>query len=46
VVLRVDAAAMAEDGARFACSPNGVWLVDVVPPRYLRLVDEGTPADG
>jgi putative RNA 2'-phosphotransferase len=35
VVLRVDAAALAADGARFSRSANGVWLVDAVPPRYL-----------
>ena len=35
VVLRVDAAAMARDGAVFTVSANGVWLVDAVPPRYL-----------
>jgi putative RNA 2'-phosphotransferase len=35
VVLRVDAAAMAADGAVFTRSANGVWLVDAVPPRYL-----------
>jgi putative RNA 2'-phosphotransferase len=35
VVLRVDAAAMAADGAAFSVSANGVWLVAAVPPRYL-----------
>jgi putative RNA 2'-phosphotransferase len=35
VVLRVDAAAMAQDGVAFTCSDNGVWLVEAVPPRYL-----------
>jgi putative RNA 2'-phosphotransferase len=35
VVLRVDAADMAADGAVFTRSANGVWLVDGVPPRYL-----------
>jgi putative RNA 2'-phosphotransferase len=37
IVLRVDAAGMARDGAVFTRSANGVWLVDAVPPRYLRL---------
>ena len=37
-VLEVDALAMARDGAVFLRSENGVWLVDAVPPRYLRLV--------
>ena len=36
-VLEVDAAAMARDGHVFLRSANGVWLVDVVPPAYLRL---------
>ena len=38
-VLRVDAAAMAADGAVFARSANGVWLVDTVAPRYLSVRD-------
>jgi putative RNA 2'-phosphotransferase len=38
VVLRVDAEGMARDGAVFTRSANGVWLVDAVPPRYLRAV--------
>ena len=39
VVLRVDAASMAADGAEFTRSANGVWLVDAVPPRYLAVVE-------
>jgi putative RNA 2'-phosphotransferase len=35
VVLQVDAAGMARDGAVFTRSANDVWLVDAVPPRYL-----------
>ena len=35
-VLRVDAAGMARGGAAFTRSANGVWLVDAVPPQYLR----------
>ena len=35
VVLRVDAAGMARDGAVFTRSANGVWLVDAVPPVFL-----------
>jgi putative RNA 2'-phosphotransferase len=35
VVLRVDAAAMAAEGAPFYRSANGVWLVDTVPARHL-----------
>ena len=40
VVLRVDTAAMAADGARFTRSANGVWLVDAVPPAYLGVVPD------
>lgn len=36
VVLVIDAAGMHADGLTFYCSANGVWLVDEVPPRYLR----------
>ena len=35
VVLRVDAAGLAAEGASFSRSANGVWLVDAVPARYL-----------
>jgi putative RNA 2'-phosphotransferase len=35
VVLRVDAAAMAAEGAVFTRSANGVWLTDAVPARHL-----------
>lgn len=36
VVLAVDAAAMYANGYQFYCSDNGVWLVDCVPPQYLK----------
>ena len=36
VVFEVDAAAMRAAGYCFFRSPNGVWLVDAVPRRYLR----------
>jgi putative RNA 2'-phosphotransferase len=35
VVLHVDAAAMAAEGAVFTRSANGVWLTDAVPARHL-----------
>lgn len=35
VVLVVDAGAMAAEGYTFARSGNGVWLVAVVPPRFI-----------
>jgi len=38
VIFEVDAAGMARDGFTFFQSENGVWLVDTVPPRYLRRV--------
>ncbi len=36
VVLPVEAGAMHRDGHTFRVSENGVWLVDAVPPQYLR----------
>jgi putative RNA 2'-phosphotransferase len=36
VVFAVDAAAMRHGGHLFYRSDNGVWLVDYVPPEYLR----------
>jgi putative RNA 2'-phosphotransferase len=36
VVLIVDARAMADAGHIFHLSANGVWLVDEVPPRFLK----------
>jgi putative RNA 2'-phosphotransferase len=36
VVFAVDAAAMVADGYVFYLSDNGVWLVDHVPPNYLK----------
>ncbi|HEX8235297.1 MAG TPA: RNA 2'-phosphotransferase [Abditibacteriaceae bacterium] len=38
VVLQVDAQAMHNDGFSFWCSENGVWLVNSVPPQYLRVM--------
>ncbi|MCW5665469.1 MAG: RNA 2'-phosphotransferase [Piscinibacter sp.] len=37
VVLEVAAAQMHSDGFEFSLSDNGVWLVSVVPPKYLKL---------
>lgn len=39
-IFAVDAAAMRRDGFTFYRSANGVWLVDAVPPRYLRLLSD------
>ena len=44
VVLTIDAAAMRRAGIPFFRSANGVWLVDVVPPAYLR-PPSGRPGD-
>jgi putative RNA 2'-phosphotransferase len=38
VVLRVDAATMAAQGAVFTRSANGVWLTEAVPARHLSVV--------
>lgn len=35
VVLTIDAKRMEADGFEFFVSPNGVWLTDHVPPKYL-----------
>ena len=36
VVFQVDAAAMHQQGYEFYRSQNGVWLVDRVPPEFIR----------
>jgi putative RNA 2'-phosphotransferase len=38
ILFAVDAAAMRRDGHTFYRSANGVWLVDEVLPKYLRLL--------
>ncbi len=38
MILVVDAAKMRVEGHVFYCSANGVWLVEHVPPQYLRLL--------
>ena len=45
VVFAVDAAAMRRADSTFFCSENGVWLVNAVPPTYLRIVDEPITRD-
>jgi len=37
VVINVLAGEMFRQGLRFICSENGVWLIDYVPPEYLKL---------
>lgn len=41
VVLRVDAEAMAQNGATFYRSENGVWLCECVPPEYFCVAEAG-----
>ena len=36
-ILTVDAAVMYSDSYTFYCSENGVWLVDSVPQKYLKI---------
>src|SRR5262245_43206526 len=36
VVLSIDAARLTTDGHRFYISANGVWLIEHVPPDYIR----------
>jgi putative RNA 2'-phosphotransferase len=38
VVFEVNAQAMAAEGHEFYLSANGVWLVESVPPRHLRML--------
>jgi putative RNA 2'-phosphotransferase len=38
VVLAVDAALMREAGYEFFVSANGVWLIDAVPPKFLKVL--------
>lgn len=40
VVLSVAAKEMADEGFEFSMSSNGVWLVAVVPPRFLTRIDQ------
>lgn len=39
VMLAIDTAAMQQAGFTFYCSENGVWLVDRVPPLYLKVIN-------
>ena len=39
VVLAVDAAAMHQAGYLFYCSTNSVWLIERVPPEYLKVLN-------
>lgn len=38
VILAIDAVAMQQAGFTFYCSDNGVWLIDEVPSRYLKII--------
>jgi putative RNA 2'-phosphotransferase len=37
-ILAITATAMQQAGFTFYCSDNGVWLVDEVPPQYLKIL--------
>jgi putative RNA 2'-phosphotransferase len=41
VIFAIDAALMHRSGHRFYVSDNDVWLVEHVPPRYLRRIETG-----
>jgi putative RNA 2'-phosphotransferase len=41
VVFAIAATAMQQAGFTFYCSDNGVWLVDQVPPQYLKILSPG-----
>lgn len=43
VVFAINTAAMRRAGFTFFVSANGVWLVDQVPPDYLRILDPSSP---
>ncbi len=39
VIFAVEAASLHATGVAFYCSANGVWLVEAVPPSYLRRLE-------
>jgi putative RNA 2'-phosphotransferase len=39
VMLEIDSESMYNDGFNFYISNNGVWLVDNVPPKYLKILN-------
>lgn len=41
VILVIDVAAMAADGATFWRTDNGVWLTDAVPPTLISVLSSG-----
>ena len=43
VLVTIDAAGMYRDGFEFFNTPNGVWLTDTVPAKYLTIDDKGGP---
>ena len=42
VIFEVDAAKMSADGFEFFISANGIWLIENVPPQFLRLNENET----
>tara|TARA_R110000772_G_scaffold17946_3_gene50051 strand:+ start:180406 stop:180957 length:552 start_codon:yes stop_codon:yes gene_type:complete len=39
IILEIDSGAMHADGFKFYQSKNGVWLIDNVPPKYIKFKD-------
>jgi len=42
IVFQIDTRAMQHDGLLFYLSANGVWLVDYVPTKYLKMIEVST----
>ena len=42
VIFKVDTAKMLADGFEFLISANGIWLIENVPPQFLRLNENET----
>jgi putative RNA 2'-phosphotransferase len=40
VIFQIDTVSMKIEGFEFYVSANGVWLVENVPPKFLKLIDE------
>lgn len=40
LILEIDSAAMYADGFKFYLSENGVWLIDSVPVKYIKIKEK------
>ena len=38
VILQIDTEKMLDAGYKFYVSANGIWLVDAVPPEFLKIL--------